>query len=35
MTAKIQLGEKKISGCELQEAWHQDELTGGKEPVLK
>jgi hypothetical protein len=27
--------EKKISGRELQGAWRQDELIGGKPPVVK
>jgi hypothetical protein len=27
--------EKKISGCESQGAWGQDELIGGKAPVVK
>jgi hypothetical protein len=27
--------EKKISGREPQEAWSQDELIGGKSPVVK
>jgi hypothetical protein len=27
--------EKKISGCESQGAWRQDELMGGKPPVVK
>jgi hypothetical protein len=27
--------EKKISGRESQGAWHQDELIGGKPPVVK
>jgi hypothetical protein len=27
--------EKKKPGCEPQGAWHQDELIGGKPPVLK
>jgi hypothetical protein len=26
---------KKIHGRELQRAWHQDELIGGKPPVVK
>jgi hypothetical protein len=33
MTAKVQL--KKISGHESQGAWRQDELMGGKLPVIK
>jgi hypothetical protein len=27
--------EKKIAGHESQEAWRQDELIGGKPPVVK
>jgi hypothetical protein len=27
--------KKKVSGRESQEAWRQDELIGGKPPVLK
>jgi hypothetical protein len=27
--------QKKISGDDPQRAWHQDELIGGKPPVLK
>jgi hypothetical protein len=27
--------KKKISGCEPQGAWHQDEVAGGKPPVIK
>jgi hypothetical protein len=33
MTVRVQL--KKISGQEFQGAWRQDELTGGKLPVVK
>jgi hypothetical protein len=33
MTARIQL--KKICGRAAQAAWRQDELTGGKQPVVK
>jgi hypothetical protein len=33
MIAMLQL--KKISGREPQGAWHQDELIGGKPPVIK
>jgi hypothetical protein len=33
MTARVQL-EKKMSGRESQEAWRQDELIGGKPPVV-
>jgi hypothetical protein len=36
MTVRIQLQEKQQdSGCEPQEAWRQDELIGGKPPVVK
>jgi hypothetical protein len=34
MTAFVQL-PKKIFGREPQGAWHQDELIGGKPPVVK
>jgi hypothetical protein len=34
MTARVQL-KKKIAGRESQGAWRQDELIGGKPPVLK
>jgi hypothetical protein len=34
MTARIQL-QKKISRREPQGAWRQDELIGGKPPVVK
>jgi hypothetical protein len=30
-----QLQKEKISGCEPQEAWRQDKLTGSKLPVVK
>jgi hypothetical protein len=33
MAAKVQL--KKASGRELQGAWSQDGLIGGKQPVVK
>jgi hypothetical protein len=33
MTARVQ--SKKISGCESPGVWGQDELIGGKPPVLK
>jgi hypothetical protein len=33
MTANIQL--QKISGADLQGVWRQDELVGGKPPVVK
>jgi hypothetical protein len=32
MTARVQL--QKISGCEPQVVWHQDELIGGKPPFI-
>jgi hypothetical protein len=34
MTARVQL-QKKISGRDAQGAWPQDELIGGKPPVVK
>jgi hypothetical protein len=34
MTASVQLG-KKISGRASEGAWHQDQLIGGKPPVVK
>jgi hypothetical protein len=34
MTARVQL-KKKIAGIESQGTWHQDELIGGKPPVVK
>jgi hypothetical protein len=34
MTASVQL-QKKISGRESQGAWRQQELIGGKPPVVK
>jgi hypothetical protein len=34
MTAKVQL-QRKISDRESQGAWRQDELIGGKPPVVK
>jgi hypothetical protein len=34
MTARVQL-KKEISGREYQGAWRQDELIGGKPPVVK
>jgi hypothetical protein len=34
MTARVQL-QKKISGREPEGAWRQDELIGGKAPVVK
>jgi hypothetical protein len=34
MTASVQL-EKKIAGRESQGAWHQEELIGGKPPIVK
>jgi hypothetical protein len=37
MVARVQLQKKKkeISGREIQGAWHQDEVTGGKPPVVQ
>jgi hypothetical protein len=35
MTARIQLKKKKIAGRESQGAWFQEELIGGKPPVVK
>jgi hypothetical protein len=34
MISRVQL-KKEISGHEPQGAWHQDELIGGKLPVVK
>jgi hypothetical protein len=34
MTTRVQLKKKKIFGRESQGAWRQDELTGGKPPVV-
>jgi hypothetical protein len=34
MTASVQL-KKKVFGRKPQGAWHQDELIGGKLPVVK
>jgi hypothetical protein len=34
MTARVQL-KKKISGRDSEEVWRQDELIGGKLPVVK
>jgi hypothetical protein len=33
MTARVQF--KKISGLESQGVWHQDEVIGGRPPVVK
>jgi hypothetical protein len=35
MTAEVQLKERKNDGRESQGAWRQDELIGGKPPVVK
>jgi hypothetical protein len=35
MTAGVQWQKKKESGREPQGTWHQDELIGGKAPVIK
>jgi hypothetical protein len=35
MTARVQLQKKKISGREPEGTWRQDELIGGKMPVVK
>jgi hypothetical protein len=34
MTASVQL-ENEFTGCESQESYRQDELIGGKPPVVK
>jgi hypothetical protein len=34
MPARVQL-KKKISAPESQEAWRQDEMIGGKPPIVK
>jgi hypothetical protein len=35
MTATVQLKKKKNSDHEPQETWRQDELIGGKPPIVK
>jgi hypothetical protein len=35
MTARIQLKKKEISGHEPQGSWRQEELIGGKPPIMK
>jgi hypothetical protein len=35
MTLRVQLQKKKNSGRETQEAWGQDEMIGGRQPVVK
>jgi hypothetical protein len=32
---RVHLEKEKINGCDSQGAWRQDELIGGKPPVVK
>jgi hypothetical protein len=35
MIARVQLQKRNISGRDPQDAWHQDEMFGGKPPGVK